>query len=175
MKITQTQKILIVAIVVNFVLIGVYGFAFSIIRNQTDDIVTIFKELGQQVDRKENIDSTNAMIKKTQEDRKKLSSFFVYTDQGIEFIEIIEELGRRTGVELEFSLSSEQEPLPFGLTVSGGFTNIMHLVTLMEKSSMNINIKRVSIAQEILNGEKNTTKLWRGNIDAELNSFINNI
>ena len=114
------------------------------------------------------------MTKDTEEDRIKLSSYFVSKDAVVSFIEELESLSRQANVVLSIDSPLEGKDTPmskqiylrFNVRAEGRFQDVMHFVRLTEALPYKIFVDHVALSS--------AGKIWIGTVSFRLDSYINN-
>lgn len=123
----------------------------------------------------------NTMLGETKEKREYLESLFVNKDSIIDFLEIIEGLGKRTGAKIKVVSVDEDDkafPVPgtkifipgnkIRLEVTGSWSQVFKTFYLLDYVPATFSYKNISLTQNDDGGEvKSKQKInWEANIDA---------
>lgn len=169
----NTIKILIFASTSTVIGALLYGGGFYLVKEKVQKAALVVLDLKQAKDARNNIESVNQNIVKTQTDRESIEEFFVDSDSVIPFIERIEELGSSVGIKATLKNLKEQNnnELVFSLNTEGSFQDTLQFTALVESLPFSLVLSKAYFSR-VSSGEDDIDNLWDGNFTAVLRSFI---
>lgn len=172
-----SKAILIIMTVVAVVGLMIYAFLFHAMQKSHERIMSYTND----VERADQIIIEEASLKRTiaeiGPDLEKIRSYQVSSDGVVGFIEMIERLGKDSGVGAKIDsvnvvaqteeASSTDESLMLSLSFSGSWKNCMHFVSLLESLPYDISISRLGLATnletiESMGAKKQGVLPWSG-------------
>ena len=120
-----------------------------------------------------NVKNIEAALARFKEERSKRSGVFLDKDSLVKFVEELEYLAEKTGVEMEagsvkFSKNSSGEKPVFVFKLTGDFKGIYQYLRLLENDVYLVKLERVNI-QKLEESFK-----WNANLEVKLLSFLEN-
>jgi hypothetical protein len=173
----KTVWILTGVIILNLVLVGMYAYAFDMLKNKSGKASIVSGELNEYLSKEGTINLLKTSVKNTKDEREKVDTYFVSRDDIPKFTKEIESLGGMSGTELVITgLSTQGNILSFDLSSEGGFRNTLQLVSLIESLPFKVEVTKayidvveIKIPKEEGGGTKTT---WKGNFSVELTGFV---
>jgi hypothetical protein len=170
----KTKNILAVVIVLNFILVGAYTYAFYMVKEKNKSASKVSGELEQYLSKEGVINLVKKSVKDTTNEREKLNSYFVSRDDIVKFTKKIESLGEIAGVNLTImGLRTQGNILFFDISSWGSFRNLLHLVSLLENLPFKVDVKKAYIDKaEAPPGKEDVgVSGWEGNFTVKLVGF----
>jgi len=178
---SNTKKILIYASASTLVGVLLYAGGFYIVKDKVQETSVVVGELEQAKEVLDDIDLVNQSIVNTQKDRDRVEGFFVDEEGIVSFIERIEELGARVGVETTLSNLNVQNnsELVFSITTAGSFQDVILFAALLENLPFSLTINKAQFSHksggQIGEGAEDINSIWEGNFTSTLKSFTGDI
>ncbi len=139
------------SIIIALIALAVLIFFFRTIENKNRHTSAVMTTLADKVKQKENMKTLVEKVNKISEVSDTISSYFVNSKEIDSFLNYLENLGARVGVELEvkhFDVSStSKDLLNVTLSTKGSFSNTMKTLMLIETAPYKINITHVNLDQ----------------------------
>ena len=160
------MTILVIAVVTT------YTVFFVGIKNKNEDISIIVNEIDSSIEKEAKLKSVKKLIEDTENERKKLDTYFVTDNSVVDFIESIEALAKEVEIDTEVvsvDISENDkisEALLLSLEVEGLWSNLFYFVSLIEELPFKIGISKVDI--KAVYEDANKTKSsgsWKGVIN----------
>jgi len=173
----NTVTILILVILLNSLLVGLYLYSFNKVKTKNEEASVVSAELQDYLSKEGKANLLKSLVIKTTEDRKKVDSYFVFRDDIPKFAKEIEALGKMSGTEVEIKgLRSADNVLILEISSTGDFVNTIQLISLIESLPYKVEItkayidnKEVKIPEEEGGG---TTVAWKGNFNINITGFV---
>lgn len=169
-----TWIVLAVLILTNIFLASVYGFFMYKISLEHDNIAKSIASLTKETRRESDLQALSSVLKMTETERAKIDSYFV-TEQGTaHFLENIQKLGGKAGVDLNLSDVGieSKEDLRINFSAGGSFGNMYKLLELMEKTPYAISFRSFNLNKvNISSAKTGPSQPWSGSFSIHLNSF----
>ncbi len=137
-KITTTQKILILTGILSVCLSFSYVYLYKKIEILSEEIVSVESDLAVANKKVKNKKDTTNVLNKTVNERKKLLSGFVSSEDPTKFLELIESTGKKSGVDVEVqslnveSKEKESNFIKTVLLVKGDWESVFKFISLLE-------------------------------------------
>ena len=166
---------LVILVGVSVVALGISSATYMWLFTKVNDTIreaAIISESAQLLSAQNAYTQTiRKIVRDTSDEREKINSYFV-TDEGlVSFLEDIEGLGTRAGVNLEVQSVSVGNtidkdglvsPLRLSLESEGTITEIYYILSLLEAYPKALSVRRVQIYQ------RPDTLVWVGTFDIEV-------
>lgn len=164
---------------------AVSWIVFFVLVWRFDATTNLITELAQEELIESRKEASISLIQKTledsAEDREKINSYLVTEDTVVDFIQVVESLGRDAGVGLDVNLVSFEEvsvgedpkaekvetKLLIQMVSNGNWQNTFQFIALLENLPYKISFQKLGlILQEIqIEGEEGTIREWRGDYE----------
>lgn len=193
---TQIKKDKIRITIVSLIALAIYagyGYLLFIIKQKQTQISNTENMITLETQKANEIIALRKTIDSTSDAQKKLSSYFVTSDQTVNFIGTIEQYGKISNTS--FSLESvdlnktttikgaaDTGAINLHFKAHGSFTNIYRLLLILENAPYAIDFERVSFSKiasdtTTASPEKSAkatpaSPLWEGDFTIKLLSFI---
>jgi len=175
----SSKKILATVIILNIIVLFVWGFFFSIIKDKNKMTSDLTSELNKQVQQESELKLISNRLNETKEERKKVDSYFIQGNkEGVaKFIDVFDKLGKYSGVSvkvtsivLKDSDSSSKnkkskskksvgsgliETMKLNLKTEGRWSNTVYFIELLSKIPYKITLEKVALEKENVKNAKN--------------------
>ncbi len=151
----ETKKDIAVLTILNIIIFGLFFYLFLNIKQSDEDISTKFAQIKQGIDRDERLQSVKNLLSETKNQREKMEKIFVQADGSVDFIEMVESLSKIAGVKVEIEsvgidasrnkIGSSTESFRFSVKTEGLWTNVIHLLGLLENIPFKVSFDNVSL------------------------------
>ena len=151
----------------------VYGSIFYFIGVKEESITVLLTSLRAETKKALEIKNLTGVVQETEDERKKIDSYFLRAKDIVSFIESIESLGKNAGVAVAFEsvnvLEGDQNAyLAVDLKTEGGLSGTVHFLSLLELLPYSVSFERVFIEQK---SKSETTVVWAGSFLVRIISF----
>lgn len=174
----KTVRLFAVAIVLVVVGILAYGVIVWDIRKNIDEADGLSMNIAAESQKEANIESIRNIFRGTAEERGKIDSYFVSSDNIVDFLEKIEFLGKKSGVSLSFDSvdipSEEKNILRVRVGTEGSWEDTFYFLSLVENLPFKIELEKSSIVKMTRIVSNIKTSYWRGDFTVKLLSFYQN-
>lgn len=170
-NITSTEKIGVIAIILNVVIFLFCFFLFRDIQKRSIATSTIVNELSKASENQSQYLSVGDIIKETNQDRATIDSFFIGKEGTVGFIEFIEEQARVSSVSATINsvssksnevASSTVEVLQLAVETEGKWANLYHFFSLLKNVPYSIRLVNVVIKET-----DTKAKVWQADFSLE--------
>jgi Tfp pilus assembly protein PilO len=176
MQKNQFKIIVIFLCVLSLVLFGSYYFLYKEIELKNEHISTLKSNLSTQDKKQEYILSTQRILQNLKTDIDNVDNSIIAKDEGVKFIENLEELARQDNVNLSIdSLVFEEDPsfasagvisLKIKAKMNGNWEGIYRLISQFESLPYKIKIDHLTFTNpESQANVLNTGKNWQGSFE----------
>lgn len=179
-NITRTKTLLIIALGALVVAVGIYVFMYRAVVRAYTTLVTTELEYTAVTREREQRDEVRAFVTETSEMRSELAGYLLASDDPIDFLNLLEQMGQEANVLLTVVSLSREEPVVakgtnndiqapqvrVALLVEGAWENIYHLLALLETMPYSLSIDRVHVTEE----KTETGFVWSGQIGISVNT-----
>ena len=149
------MELLIVTLLLNLVALGCYGFLLREIKGKNERISNLVNDIELQTKKKSVITSVKAIVVETSPLREKLSRYLVEREGAVSFIELLEHLGKNTGVSVVINSvekvpqeSTQQvETLQLGLRASGTWEDVIRFLGLLELLPYEAQVEQLTLSK----------------------------
>lgn len=152
-----------------------YGYFFYSITTTNNEASLIRGDILLKEKKENRAFVDRNLVRGTENERQVLDNYFVNSNSIISFIERLESLGRASRVSLTLSSvdidSERKNALKINLRMTGTFSGIYYLISLIEAMPYEIDVTRFSISKSASPSAKDND-LWEGETSMELFSFI---
>ncbi len=168
--------ILIFTIFFNLVLIGMFIFVLSAIKNKSESSSVLSSELRGYISKEGKINTLKNTIEDTSVDRVKLYKYFVDINDIPTFTKKVESLSKISGVDslVINNLSQKGNILLLDFKTEGSFKNTVYLIQLIKNLPFKIGIKKSYISKIKNIDSKVVLDKWEGIFSIEIIGFLNN-
>jgi len=170
----KTRIIIAVLIILNVVLITVYGAFSNRINENNKKIENLAKDLDQQILKEQQYQSFKNILAQTEDQRDSLDSFFVLSEETVSFIQEIENLAAISSLETEITSvgssdyinldgetkSEKIEYLNLTINTFGNWQSNFYFLNLLENMPYKVSVNRLSL--ESKKDGSGQTLLWEG-------------
>ncbi len=191
----SSKKILATVIILNIIVLFVWGFFFSIIKDKNKMTSDLTSELNKQVQQESELKLISNRLNETKEERKKVDSYFIQGNkEGVaKFIDVFDKLGKYSGVSvkvtsivLKDSDSSSKnkkskskksvgsgliETMKLNLKTEGRWSNTVYFIELLSKIPYKITLEKVALEKENVKNAKISKEKslnWRGSLNISI-------
>jgi hypothetical protein len=153
MNMSRTNIIGIVAILIFVAAAGVFGGFLFILSNAKGELAVQQNMVADIQSRQQELSSLVRLVSETEPEREELYSYILQEDGVIDFLTLIESLGRQQGVLLETKgltvvpIDDAFEALQVGVSVEGSYESITYLLALFEALPQQSSVEKVSLSQ----------------------------
>lgn len=171
----KSKLIITLSAITTIVLIFFYVWLFFYIKSLNEKSSILRGDIAVSNGEKTQVLSTKSALVSTEEERVKLSDYFINQNQVVYLIERLESLGKTSGTSLNLtSIDTDKKQknlLRFSLKINGSFENIYYLLSLLESLPYEMNITRFSVnkSDDLSTKQKS---VWDSEVSVELLSFI---
>ena len=157
-KFKTTKQFLIFSIILATASVVSYIIFFNLVKGKNEDVSLITNEIDIAIQKEIKLKSVKDLIKDTENDRKKLDTYFVADDKIVNFIEDVEKIGSDIGVDVEVvsvSISDSKSQVPahskiseqlnLDFKVEGMWSDVFQFLAIMEKLPFKIDISKTSL------------------------------
>jgi hypothetical protein len=174
MKQTNASKLLVVTILLNCVVLGVYVYLFTLLSDTKERSLLIEKDISVEQKKVDEMEASRAALEGFTEYRNKIDSHLVARDGIVTFVEMMEKISRdaQTAIIVD-DLKPEEvgvkalprlENVRATLTVRGSWAQVMRFASLLEVSAYHVFISGVSVDTDG-SDEKGTGPTWRASFN----------
>jgi Tfp pilus assembly protein PilO len=146
----STKHILGIVLALDVALVGAYGYAFWLLREQNLKISALNQEVDAQTATDLALSSLQKMLAEAENKVEKIDSFYIAADGVVGFIETIESLAEQSGVTIEVegveaqevdkASSAFQERVTLRIEARGQWSDIYRFILLVENLPVNAKI-----------------------------------
>jgi hypothetical protein len=170
----KSKSHFVIFFLLNIALFCAYGYLFFVVDSKNKATTLLYSASHQAASDKEKIRGLERTLKDTEEDRNKLSEYFVTKTSAVAFIERIENLGKSAGVELSVNSVSDAAKnsgvLQLDFSATGSFSNMYRLMALVESMPYKVTLKKASMQK--IGDQQEVTGDWKGDFMVTLESFV---
>lgn len=145
---------------------------FSMVKNQRESVKETIRNSVILEKKIQGVKLLESQIDKIKENKEKIDSVFLKEEDMIKFIEILEGLGKKTGVFVKISsaeIGKGSDNPRFRITTRGPFQNIFHYIVLLENLPNQIAFDNLNFIKKAGGDEKNSE--WESDIEISVISF----
>ena len=153
--ISRSKIILLVIILCDIAAIVGYYFIFQHIIGQTLTAASLTSTIDLSQQKNSRLSSLRTVVKDTESNRQKLSSFLLPNDSEISFVGQVEVMAQNDGLDIKTnSINSvagsidKTKTLQIQVTTTGTWTNILYFMNQIENLPYNIHINNFSFAKQ---------------------------
>lgn len=174
----KTIKLFLIAAILALAAISAYGMAVREIRKNLSGAADLGSSIAAESQKEAGIESTRNILRNTAAEREKIDSYFVSSDNIVDFLEKIELLGKKSGVALSFDSvdipSDEKNVLRVRAGTKGSWENTFYFLSLIENLPFKIELEKSSVIKTVEVVSNIKTFYWRGDFTIKLVSFYQN-
>ena len=175
MRSLRTQTLLIISITLAVAGVLAYGVLFRAMKRSNDQISLLVDSVKQNANARAEAISLKKLVDDVGPDIKKIDSYYIAPDGTVDFIEMIEQLGRDAGVTAEISRveihpiasSNTTEKLYLTVSFTGTWKSQVHFLSLLESLPYDLYFSRLSVINES-HSDTPSKSLWQGKADLEI-------
>jgi Tfp pilus assembly protein PilO len=154
MKLSNTQKKLIIVLLVAIMSIVFYCGFFIVIKNKNNQISILKNQVDIEIRKDQRLHSVKQLMMDLNEEINKINSRFVSNDGVVKLLEDLESLGKVSGASIgvnSVSVESNKDTnLPYELlkiefVSRGSWRSVVQTISLLETISLGINIERMQL------------------------------
>lgn len=144
MEHAAAKRTLLFAIILNLLLGGAYGLLFYLLQKENNEALAISQSIESKKTVEDEAIALRHIVNTTKEDREKLESYFVRSEQIDAFIESLKAIGAEAdaAVILQSLTETKDQSLLIELRVTGTFNNIFYLTKLIEHLPYRLEFKK---------------------------------
>lgn len=156
-QIPFTKKVLILCIVLNVVIFVVYGFLYYDIGSQNKKASVLLGQVNSDMQKNDTLRAIKVSLNQNKDFISQIDSFFIAPDGVVNFISLLESLGKKAGVKLSIGSVSVvpeggakdfKENLSLRLDMSGSWENIYYFLSLLQNQPYRIMFDNASVSLE---------------------------
>lgn len=156
-QIPLTKKVLILCIVLNVVIFVVYGFLYYDIGSQNKKASVLLGQVNSDMQKNDTLRAIKVSLNQNKDFISQIDSFFIAPDGVVNFISLLESLGKKAGVKLSIGSVSVvpeggakdfKENLSLRLDMSGSWENIYYFLSLLQNQPYRIMFDNASVSLE---------------------------
>lgn len=169
MKNQKIKRLLTAFILIDLLILGVYGYLFFTVNSKNKEIAALYAVSHKEASDNERIKELLRTLKETEKERNMLSAYFITKTNAVAFIERIEMIGKNADVNVTINSVADGEKdksaLQLNFSATGNFPNMYHFIALIESTPYKIALKKADI-------QKMTDRArWKGDFLVSLESF----
>ncbi len=161
---SNSKKFLLIAVAFNIFAAGAFGLIFFQVKGKNEHVSNLINEIDRAVTQEQTLSSIKALVQETEKNRAKLADYFIGKEGVVSFIEELEALGSRTGVEVTIDAveekvsagSTQTEELRLTLHFGGTWSSVVQYIGLLELLPIEGRLERVAVSSNT------ETSGWRG-------------
>lgn len=183
-NISKTAILFIISITTFVIVAGIYYLVFTDIVNTKESAVTLADSLSKEKLKRRELEIIRQNIKSTLNDNNRLASIFVPYEGVVDFIQLLESLGKDSGLEISTdrveSIDSEElrasnkEIISISLKTEGSWRSTERFLNYLENLPYKISIHSVSFTHEDSGDSEFDSKtgarglFWKGSIELKV-------
>jgi hypothetical protein len=152
MKKNSTNIILAFSFLMLIILIGVFVYVFSVIRNKNIHTSSVVAALDQRILENNNIGVFDKKMSDLKNTNDLMGSFIVDKSNIDKFVEYLENLGTSNDVDLAVKSvdtpKNEKNKILVNLSMVGDFSNIMKVIALLESSQYSVTMSSSYVSKD---------------------------
>ncbi len=116
------------------VLLYLYFYLYSEIKVRSGEAVDLYQKVEEERNRKLDEVEAKELLRSTAASRKTLDSYFIKKENNLAFVEVLEDLGRKT--KIDFSVTGanpSKDNLTLSFEAAGTFQDLNHFLVLVEE------------------------------------------
>ncbi len=165
MKNNKTNLILILSTSLLVAFIVFFFYFFNVIKNKNKHTSVVISTLTEKISEKEKLSVLEKKMAELGDINKKINNYLVNPSNIDSFVEYLENTGLNNGVELIVKSveieKTEKNKILISVYMTGSFSNVIKVISLLENAPYNIKINSLSLMKEI---EKNVIDSTAKNI-----------
>jgi len=170
----KTKTLLYMIAALNMIVLLFGAFVFYTVYKKYGTVAELYEKVRIIEKRQDEMIYTERLILSTEEDINKLNSYFVDSDNVVDFIKDIEYLGTNADVLLvlnSVNISGEENGLlSLEFTTEGSWGDSMYLLALLESMPVKMDVNKVNFVKR----KTTDDSYWQGEFNVTLLSFLNN-
>lgn len=149
----KTRKNIIILIILNLAVFGLYYYLLVNIRQSNIDTSSKLAQINLETLKKEQLQSVKILMDETKTQRDKVANLFIQQDGSVGFIEMMESLGVTADVKLSIEsvgisdsknkIGSSTESIQLVVKTEGVWTNVIHLLSMLESLPFKVSFDTV--------------------------------
>lgn len=118
-----------------------------------------------------NLKDLNLMLNETKDKREYISSLFVTKESIIDFLELLEGIGKKTGSEVSVISVSEEPKVGFAganrlkLEIVGSWTQVFWSIFMLDSLPATFSVKALALTQEEVDEKSKVKGLWHADVE----------
>ena len=172
-SLTKINHILIFYTLILVILIGAFVLFSLYINEKKVSAAVILSDIEMLKNQNSRLQDLNSVLKDIKEDQNKLNSYFVSSDEIIDFLEAVEKIGQDSGAEVEVHSIDEVETsnplidiLTLNLTAKGNWESVYHFLILIQNYPVRATFDRIHMStartKSLERDENAEEDEWRG-------------
>jgi len=154
-----------------------YGALFFFIQEKMSETADLVLKKEDEGMRMVHIRALEKSLKETASEREKISSYFVRKNEAVQFIERIEELGRRSNLSLSLqnvSVADKEKVFRLNANAEGRFEDMMYFLELLPNLPYKISLEAANMRGKLEGAgpEEGRPGIWSGSFTIVLESFV---
>jgi len=173
---TKTKQIFETVMVMTIIALIAYIVLFIQIKEKNEIVSALTNEAESIVQKETKLRSVKNLVRDIERERNIIDSYFITDDNIVDFIEIIENLGKKNGLSIEITsvkvdnIDSDIEKkikmgelLRVNFKTKGHFSELFQLLSVLENLPFKIDLLNIDFSKSagVLNRDKNIN-LWSG-------------
>lgn len=177
---SKTKKIIIVLIIMNSAVFGLYFYLFANVKRINKAVLAQLIQVESEARRDGQLRSIKNLMNDTKKEGEQIIDLFVEPAGSVNFIEMVEFLGKVANVKLEVQsvsidalknkIGSSTESFRLSLKTEGLWANTLHLLSLLESmpfkvSFDNVNLEKISETSDSVKNKDKSSIYWIDSFD----------
>lgn len=167
---------LAIVILMTLAVIALYVYGFLFIQKKIQTTTSMLTQIASATQKNQEVSTIQSTIATTQEDREKLSSYFVTDDSIVTFLSGIEALGTASGTQVvlaNVTTEPKSATVTVELTSTGNFSDVMRFLMLFENLPYRMTVDRSTlVTKDSPDDVVVTEQLWSLSLTSTLVSYI---
>lgn len=152
-KRNKTKELLVIALVLNAAVIGLYAFLFLEVKRKNEHVSRLVNEIETQSVEERTLASVKSLVVETASAREQLKRFFVERGGSVAFIELLESTARTAGAKLTIHSVAEEDvagvpdvkSLKLSLAADGSWQSAIRFLGMLEYLPYQVAVEDVSL------------------------------
>lgn len=144
----------------------IYFAGLFFVLGEVREIEDVYRNTESEFSKNEKARTLKSLAESNKEDIQTLREFFIQKGDEIEFIEKIEEIGRKSGTTFEIDSINPKleqgdilkENIEVRINIEGSWSKIMNFIDMLEKTYFGVSIQNINL-------DINTPGQWSGFIE----------
>lgn len=172
MNYIKTKIILSVWLVVCISMTSLVVYGFFRLDSLENTTTTLEQDIVSEKDSIQSFDSLAKSFSNIKIDSEKVNAFFIKRDEVVNFLDTIESLASTTKTQISIQSVTDKKTasgsalISIGVSASGSYTNLHHLIRLLEELPYQTEIQNVRLTRGKMSDDKNQSNtLWSADIN----------